>query len=46
LYTIFLLAKGKTRMQLHLASSLMKIVMLTGILYSLLVKIMLTWNLL
>jgi 4-hydroxybenzoate polyprenyltransferase len=46
LYTIFLLAKGKTRKQLHSASLLMKIVMLTGILYSLLVKIMLTWNLL
>lgn len=45
LYTIFLLAKGKTRKQLHSASSLMKIVMLTGILYSLLVKIMLNWNL-
>ena len=34
------------RKQLHSASRLMKIVMLTGILYSVVVKIMLTWNLL
>ena len=33
------------RKQLHSASSIMKIVMLTGILYSVVVKVILTWNL-
>jgi hypothetical protein len=33
------------RKQLHNASSVMKIVMLSGILYSVVVKAILTWNL-
>jgi 4-hydroxybenzoate polyprenyltransferase len=46
LYTIFRLAGSKDRKQLHNASSMMKIVMLAGILYAVVVKILLTWNLL
>jgi len=44
-FTIFQLIISKSRTQLHSASNLMKIVMLTGILYSLVVKIILTYNL-
>jgi hypothetical protein len=36
---------SKSRKQLHSASRIMKIVMLTGILYSVVVKIILTYNL-
>jgi 4-hydroxybenzoate polyprenyltransferase len=36
---------SKSRSQLHIASRLMKIVMITGILYSVVVKIIITWNL-
>jgi 4-hydroxybenzoate polyprenyltransferase len=36
---------SSNRKQLHTASSIMKIVMLTGILYSVVVKVILTWNL-
>lgn len=45
LLTIYFLISGQERRQLHKASSFMKVVMITGILYSLLVKIILTWNL-
>jgi 4-hydroxybenzoate polyprenyltransferase len=45
LITICLLTFGHERKQLHNASRLMKIVMTTGILYSVIVKIILTWNL-
>jgi 4-hydroxybenzoate polyprenyltransferase len=45
LMVIFKIAISKNRAQLHSASSIMKIVMLTGILYSVVVKIILTWNL-
>lgn len=44
-FTIFQLIISKSRKQLHRAGNLMKIVMLTGILYSLVVKIILTYNL-
>jgi 4-hydroxybenzoate polyprenyltransferase len=44
-YIIFKMASSSNRKQLHNASSLMKIVMLTGILYSLVVKVIITWNL-
>lgn len=44
-YIIYLVAISKNKMQLHLASNLMKFVMLIGILYSLLVKVIITWNL-
>jgi 4-hydroxybenzoate polyprenyltransferase len=45
LYVIYKLVKSSNRKQLHSASSVMKIVMLTGILYSVVVKVILTWNL-
>ena len=45
LYVIFKLVRSSEKKQLHGASSIMKIVMLTGILYSVVVKIILTWNL-
>ena len=45
LYVIYKLVTGNNRKQLHGASSVMKIVMLTGILYSVVVKVILTWNL-
>lgn len=42
---IYTVVSGKTRNDLHKASNLMKLVMLTGIMYSFVVKIILTWNL-
>jgi 4-hydroxybenzoate polyprenyltransferase len=45
LYVIFQLAISKTRRQLHSASRWMKITMLAGILYSVVVKVIITWNL-
>ena len=44
-YVIYKLVISKDRKQLHCASSLMKIVMITGVLYSVVVKVILTWNL-
>jgi 4-hydroxybenzoate polyprenyltransferase len=43
---IFFLVSGTTRKKLHSASNMMKIAMLTGILYSLIVKAIVTWKLL
>jgi 4-hydroxybenzoate polyprenyltransferase len=43
---IFYLVSGTTRKRVHSASNLMKIAMLTGILYSLVVKAIITWHLL
>jgi hypothetical protein len=45
IFVIFKIAVSKNKEQLHSASSIMKIVMLTGILYSVVVKVILTWNL-
>ena len=45
LYVIFKVVISQNRKQLHSASSFMKIVMLTGILYSVVVKVIITWNL-
>ncbi len=45
IYVIFKVVVSKNKKQLHNASSLMKVIMLTGILYSLVVKAILTWNL-
>jgi 4-hydroxybenzoate polyprenyltransferase len=42
---IFQLITGKSRKQLHSASNLMNIIILTGILYSVVVKIIITCNL-
>jgi len=45
LYVIVSVVRSSDRRQLHTASSVMKVVMLTGIFYSLVVKAILTWNL-
>jgi 4-hydroxybenzoate polyprenyltransferase len=45
LYVIYKLLISSEKKQLHIASRVMKIVMLTGVLYSVVVKIILTWNL-
>jgi 4-hydroxybenzoate polyprenyltransferase len=45
LFVIYTIVKSRDRKQLHTASSFMKIVMITGILYSVVVKVILTWNL-
>jgi 4-hydroxybenzoate polyprenyltransferase len=45
LFVIFKLAKSKDKKELHSASSLIKIIMITGVLYSMVVKVILTWNL-
>jgi 4-hydroxybenzoate polyprenyltransferase len=42
---VYRLAVSRTGKQIHSASSMMKLVMLSGILYSVAVKIILTWNL-
>jgi len=44
-YVIFKVIVSDNKKQLHSASRIMKVVMLTGILYSLAVKVILTWNL-
>jgi 4-hydroxybenzoate polyprenyltransferase len=44
-YVIYKLVKSNERRELHNASSMMKIVMLAGVFYSVVVKIILTWNL-
>jgi 4-hydroxybenzoate polyprenyltransferase len=44
-YVIFKVVVSNNKKQLHSASSIMKVVMLTGILYSVVVKVILTWNL-
>lgn len=45
LFVIYKLIKSSEKRQLHNASSMVKIVMLTGVLYSVVVKVILTWNL-
>lgn len=45
LFVIFKLIISKNKEQLHIASRIMKIVMITGILYSVVVKVILSWNL-
>jgi 4-hydroxybenzoate polyprenyltransferase len=45
LFVLYKLVISSEKKQLHSASSVMKIVMITGILYSVVVKIILTWNL-
>jgi 4-hydroxybenzoate polyprenyltransferase len=44
-FVIYKISISRNREQLHSASSIMKIIMLTGILYSVVVKVILTWNL-
>lgn len=45
LFTIYKVIISQDKKQLHSASSIMKVVMLSGILYSVVVKVLLTWNL-
>jgi 4-hydroxybenzoate polyprenyltransferase len=45
LFVAYKLFKSSERKQLHSASSMVKIVMITGVLYSVVVKVILTWNL-
>jgi 4-hydroxybenzoate polyprenyltransferase len=45
LCVVYKLIISSERKQLHSASSMMKIVMITGVLYSVIVKVILTWNL-
>jgi 4-hydroxybenzoate polyprenyltransferase len=45
IYVIYMLVVSKEKKQLHSASRVMKIVMLTGVLYSVVVKVIITWNL-
>ncbi len=45
LYVIYKVVRSQDKKQLHAASRIMKIVMLSGIIYTLVVKIILTWNL-
>jgi 4-hydroxybenzoate polyprenyltransferase len=45
LFVIYKLVISSEKKQLHSASSVIKIVMMTGVLYSVVVKIILTWNL-
>ena len=44
-YVIFKVVVSSNKKQLHNASSIMKVAMLTGILYSVVVKVIFTWNL-
>ena len=45
LYIIYQIVISKNKKQIHSASNIMKVVMLTGILYSLVVKAIITWSL-
>jgi 4-hydroxybenzoate polyprenyltransferase len=45
LFVIYKLSIGHEKKQLHWASSIMKLVMLSGILYAVVAKVVLTWNL-
>ena len=45
LYVIYKVVRSQNKNQLHITSRIMKYVMLSGILYSIVVKIILTWNL-
>ncbi len=46
LLVIYKVIRSSDKIQIHKASRIMKIAMLTGILYSVVVKVILTWNLL
>jgi 4-hydroxybenzoate polyprenyltransferase len=45
LYVIYKLLISSDKKQLHSASSILKVVMITGVLYSVVAKVILTWNL-
>ncbi len=45
LFVIYKLFRSREKKQVQTASSLIKVVMITGVLYSLIVKVILTWNL-
>jgi 4-hydroxybenzoate polyprenyltransferase len=44
-YVIYQVIQSQNKSQLHRSSRIMKIVMITGIMYSIIVKIILSWNL-
>jgi len=46
LFVIYRLIKSPGKKQLHIASGAMKLIILAGILYSIVVKVIITWNLL
>jgi 4-hydroxybenzoate polyprenyltransferase len=46
MFVIYQLIISKSRKQLHSASRIMKIIMLTGILYSVIVKLIISYNIL
>jgi 4-hydroxybenzoate polyprenyltransferase len=45
LFVLYKVVKSNEKKELHSASSMMKVVMITGVLYSVVVKVILTWNL-
>ncbi len=45
LYAIYTISVSRTRKQYHKSSRMIKIIMLAGLLYSVVVKILITWNL-
>lgn len=45
LFVLYRVIRSSEKKELHSASSMMKVAMITGVLYSLVVKIILTWNL-
>jgi 4-hydroxybenzoate polyprenyltransferase len=45
LYVVYRVVMSRNKHHLHLAGSVMKLAMLTGILYAVVVKVILTWNL-
>jgi 4-hydroxybenzoate polyprenyltransferase len=45
LFVLYKVVKSNGKKELHTASSMMKVVMITGVLYSVVVKVILTWNL-
>jgi 4-hydroxybenzoate polyprenyltransferase len=44
-FVVYKLTKSNEKKHLHTASNMMKLVMVTGVLYSVVVKLILTWNL-
>jgi len=45
LFVIYKIVRSNEKKELHNASSMVKVVMITGVLYSVVVKVILTWNL-
>ena len=45
IFVIYKIVRSNEKKELHNASSMVKVVMITGVLYSVIVKVILTWNL-